>query len=103
MLSIALRSMAALKASPFPSQPNDVEWADIQDASLLWESYLQIAGIGKSPEAFGCLYSSQPNTLKLSSRPEHLRECWSCDFDAASPQVDSTESSALTALHTDNK
>jgi hypothetical protein len=53
MLSIALRSMAALKASPFPSQPNDVEWADIQDASLLWGSYLQIASIGKSPEALG--------------------------------------------------
>jgi hypothetical protein len=102
MLSVALRSMAALKASPFPAQPNDVEWADLQDASLLRGSYLHIAGAGKSPEASGCLCSPQPNTLKLSSRPEHLRECWSFDFNTASPQVDSTESGALTAFHTDN-
>jgi hypothetical protein len=55
MLSIALRSMAALKAPPFPPQPNDVDWADLKDASLLWGSYLYIADAGKSPEASGCL------------------------------------------------
>jgi len=94
--------MAALKAPPFPPQANDVEWAGLPDASLLWGSSLHIDDAGKSPEASGCLCSPQPNTLKLSSRPEHLRECWSFDFDTASPQVDSTESSALTAFHTDN-